>query len=71
MYDINAIDGFLMLIRLLLGRLRGEARVHLARHAVGRGRARQHPLGRHYTRSPLEDSRLFGPRPWKILRYYL
>ena len=21
----------------------------------------------HYTRSPLQDSRLFGPRPWKIL----
>ena len=20
-----------------------------------------------YTRSPLQDSRLFGPRPWKIL----
>ena len=20
-----------------------------------------------YTRSPLEDSRLFGPRPWKVL----
>ena len=24
-----------------------------------------------YTRSPLEDSRLFGPSPWKILRQYL
>ena len=24
-----------------------------------------------YTRSPLEDSRLFGPSPWKILRHYL
>ena len=24
-----------------------------------------------YTRSPLEDSRLFGPRPWKILRHYI
>ena len=20
-----------------------------------------------YTRSPLQDSRLFGPRPWKVL----
>ena len=25
----------------------------------------------YYTRSPLKDSRLFGPSPWKILRYYL
>ena len=24
-----------------------------------------------YTRSPLEDSRHFGPSPWKILRHYL
>ena len=24
-----------------------------------------------YTRSPLEDSRLFGPSPWKILSHYL
>ena len=24
-----------------------------------------------YTPSPLEDSRLFGPSPWKILRHYL
>ena len=24
-----------------------------------------------YTRSPLEDSSLFGPSPWKILRHYL
>ena len=24
-----------------------------------------------YTRSPLEDSRLFGPSPWKFLRHYL
>ena len=24
-----------------------------------------------YTRSPLEDSRLFGPSPWKVLRHYL
>ena len=24
-----------------------------------------------YTQSPLEDSRLFGPCPWKILRHYL
>ena len=24
-----------------------------------------------YTRSPLQDSRLFGPSPWKILRHYL
>ena len=24
-------------------------------------------MGWHYTRSPLEDSRLFGPSPWKIL----
>ena len=24
-----------------------------------------------YTRSPLEDSRLFGSSPWKILRHYL
>ena len=24
-----------------------------------------------YTQSPLEDSRLFGPSPWKILRHYL
>ena len=23
--------------------------------------------GARYTRSPLEDSRLFGPSPWKIL----
>ena len=29
-----------------------------------RGAAR---AGRAYTRSPLEDSRLFGPGPWKIL----
>ena len=26
---------------------------------------------RDYTRSPLEDSRLFGPSPWKVLRHYL
>ena len=25
----------------------------------------------YYTRSPLEDSRLFGPSPWKILSHYL
>ena len=25
----------------------------------------------YYTQSPLEDSRLFGPSPWKILRHYL
>ena len=25
----------------------------------------------HYTRSPLEDSRLFGPSPWKISSHYL
>ena len=24
-----------------------------------------------YTRSPLEDLRLFRPSPWKILRHYL
>ena len=24
-----------------------------------------------YIRSPLEDSRLFGPSPWKVLRHYL
>ena len=31
-------------------------------------------LARHwcgYTRSPSQDFRLFGPRPWKILRHYL
>ena len=28
---------------------------------------RRHALVIHYTRSPLEDSRLFGPSPWKIL----
>ena len=28
-------------------------------------------LTNNYTRSPLEDSRLFGPSPWKILRHYL
>ena len=27
--------------------------------------------GSTYTQSPLEDSRLFGPSPWKILRHYL
>ena len=26
-----------------------------------------HRAGALYTRSPLEDSRLFGPSPWKIL----
>ena len=29
------------------------------------------PLKVYYTRSPLEDSRLFGTSPWKILRHYL
>ena len=28
-------------------------------------------LQKAYTRFPLEDSRLFGPSPWKILRHYL
>ena len=29
--------------------------------------ALRHHLNIQYTRSPLEDSRLFGPSPWKIL----
>ena len=31
---------------------------------LARARAHVHPV---YTQSPLQDSRLFGPRPWKIL----
>ena len=34
-------------------------------------RPTQTTQNRVYTRSPLEDSRLFGPSPWKILRHYL
>ena len=30
-------------------------------------RAEGRLLTQWYTRSPLEDSRLFGPRPWKLL----
>ena len=39
-------------------------------HRVGRTGARSKtspPSIVHYTRSPLQDSRLFGPSPWKIL----
>ena len=42
--------------------------VHLGRGEGGRLPDRGALL---YTRSPLEDSRLFGPSPWRILRHYL
>ena len=44
------------MIIILYGARRGMLR---AAAAAGRQYA--------YTRSPLQDSRLFGPRPWKIL----
>ena len=34
---------------------------------LGRGAGPGGSLGQRYTRSPLEDSRLFGPSPWKFL----
>ena len=34
---------------------------------AGRRRDARRPRACGYTRSPLEDSRLFGPSPWKIL----
>ena len=43
----------------------------ITNRTTSRSSSRTRPLARRigtgYTRSPLEDSRLFGPSPWKIL----
>ena len=52
---------FIMMIMMMM----------VIRLIVGGEPARCPLFQRPYTRSPLEDSRLFGRIPWKVLRHYL